>query len=273
EVETAQQTGMRDQIGRVTELDLLRPDGTSRTVLQSMFPIATAQGFLMGSIIRDITDRKQAEDKLRENEERLRLIVDGTDALLMNVDPRGRITYVNEAAASRLGIPADEVLGRLYLRFVHPDDVDRVSRVYQEQAINGTPSTSLELRVISAGGEVGWFSFVAHPIIKDGKIVEIAGLALDITERKRMAEQLARQERLAAVGQLAAGIAHDFRNLLSTIMLYAEMDLGQPDLPPRAARHLQIITEESQRATDWCNRCSTSAAAPESSPDRLIWPP
>ena len=241
---------MKDQVGLVSELALFRPDGAVRTVLQSMFPIATADGFLMGSIIRDVTDRKRSDEQLRKNEERLRLIVDGTDALLMNVDPRGRITYVNEAAAKKLGTPAEDIIGRLYLRFVHPYDVDRVSRVYQEQSATGTPSTSLELRILAAGDQVRWFNFVTHPIIKDGQVVEVSGLALDITERKQMAEQLRRQERLAAVGQLAAGIAHDFRNLLSTIMLYAKMDVGQPDMPPRAARHLQVITEESQRATE-----------------------
>ena len=72
----------------------------------------------------------------------------------------------------------------------------------------------------------------------------------DITERVRMEKHLRQQERLAAVGQLAAGIAHDFRNLLTTIMLYAQMSSRQPGLPPRLERNIEIISGESKKAAD-----------------------
>ncbi|MFW6116030.1 MAG: ATP-binding protein, partial [Chloroflexota bacterium] len=73
---------------------------------------------------------------------------------------------------------------------------------------------------------------------------------IDITERKRMEEQLGRQERLAAVGQFAGGIAHDFRNFLTTIILYAGMPLRQPDLDPQVARALEVISTEARQAAD-----------------------
>ncbi len=72
----------------------------------------------------------------------------------------------------------------------------------------------------------------------------------DITGRKEMEAELHQQERLAAVGQLAAGIAHDFRNIMATILLYAEMDLKRPDLPSRVKDHIRVIIEESNRGTD-----------------------
>ncbi len=75
-------------------------------------------------------------------------------------------------------------------------------------------------------------------------------VARDITERKKMEEQLRRQEQLAAIGQLAAGIAHDFRNLLSTVILYAQLSMRERDLPPSVAQKLQTIVDESYKATD-----------------------
>jgi two-component system, cell cycle sensor histidine kinase and response regulator CckA len=72
----------------------------------------------------------------------------------------------------------------------------------------------------------------------------------DVTEQKRMEAQLRQQEQLAAIGQLAAGIAHDFRNRLAPILLYAQMDLTRRDLPPHLAEHLQVIIQESKDAAD-----------------------
>jgi signal transduction histidine kinase/CheY-like chemotaxis protein len=142
------------------------------------------------------------------------------------------------------------LVGQLYLRFVHPEDRARVNATYREQAGRGIMSTMQEFRLVTPGDEDCWVHFFAHPIFRDGAVVEMAGLALDITKRKKMERQLVQQERLAAVGQLAAGIAHDFRNLLSTIILYAEMDLRRSDLPRDLTRHLRVISRESHTASD-----------------------
>ncbi len=149
----------------------------------------------MVGISTDVTERKRTEEALRESEEQLRLIVEGTQAMLVNVDQRGRITYVNDAATRMLGHPSEDLTGELYLRFVHPEDRARVNSVYREQLETGTPSSSLEFRIIADGGDVRWVNFVAHPI-EDGQ----AGIALDITERKQVEEALREsQERLLTV--------------------------------------------------------------------------
>jgi len=72
----------------------------------------------------------------------------------------------------------------------------------------------------------------------------------DVTQERAVRERLQRQERLAAVGQLAAGIAHDFRNLLTTIILYTNMALGRPDLPPEVTQDIETVIDEAQKAAD-----------------------
>ena len=149
---------------------------------------------LVGSV-HDITERKRAEEALRESEEQLRRIVEGTQALLVNVDIQGRFTYANEAAALALGCASpSELIGKLYLDFIHPEDRDRVRDFFLNQVNTGQESTFLELRGIRSENEVRWFSFAANLIIEDGQIVGQTGVALDITERKRAEEALGESE-------------------------------------------------------------------------------
>ena len=76
----------------------------------------------------------------------------------------------------------------------------------------------------------------------------LMSIAVDITERKRLEEEIRQQERLAAVGQLAAGVAHDFNNFLTTLMLYAQLGLRYPDRPVNVTRSLETILNESRKA-------------------------
>lgn len=143
------------------------------------------------STVRDITERKLAEEALRKSEDQLRRMVDGTEALLMNVDLEGKISYANEAISRLLGTPPDELLGRLYLKYVDPRDRDRVHSFYI-QSLEQKTSNSLEFRLAAAGGETRWVRFVNHPILEDGEIIGQSGFALDITdsvELERKAEE------------------------------------------------------------------------------------
>ena len=255
----------REDLTRMRRYHIQRSDGSGSPPREYEFTLIDAQGdrrniYLQLGLVKgtgervaslvDVTPLKEAERQIRQNEERLRLIVEGTEAMLVNVNVRGRITYVNEATARRLEFSPSHVIGRLYLRFIHPDDRSQVNAVYREQAAQDMSSTVQEFRIVTRSGDICWVHFVAHPIYQEGRIVEMAGLAIDITERREMERQLIQQERLAAVGQLAAGIAHDFRNLLSTIILYTETDMRRTDLPPDLVRHLRIISQESHTASD-----------------------
>jgi PAS domain S-box-containing protein len=129
---------------------------------------------------------KQQNEELRENEDRLRTIIDGTQALLITVDVEGRITYANDATAEALGYKtAAEIIGRLYLDFVHSDERQRVRNGILNQ-INALQQSSIhEFRVVDTESQVKWFSFVSTLIIKDGKFVGMTGVAQNITERKQ----------------------------------------------------------------------------------------
>ncbi len=119
-----------------------------------------------------------------------------------------------------------------------------------ERCMTEAEPYDLELPFTTVTGRRLWIRAVGNPVERDGRVVKVIGNMMDITEQREMEERLRRQERLAAVGQLAGGIAHDFNNILAAIVLYAQIPLRRPDLPPTIENALETILEESHRAAD-----------------------
>ncbi|HOW83615.1 MAG TPA: PAS domain S-box protein, partial [Spirochaetota bacterium] len=141
-------------------------------------------------VVRDITERKKTEEALRENEGRLRAIIEGTQASLVSVDLAGYFTYGNDAMARAVGYSnSDELIGKQYLHFVHPDDRQRVMDAYISQVKTRQPSGMLEFRVVDRKGGVNWFMFQSTLAMKDGRVVGQTGVAQNITERKKLEQE------------------------------------------------------------------------------------
>ncbi len=193
-----------------------------------------------------IAERKQAEERLSFQS----MLLDQIHDMVTATDLEGRITYVNKAECRAFGKTADELIGQ------HVEE-------YGEDPDRGAMQQEIIEKTLSEGqwrGEVVNIPEDGQKIILDsrtqliyderGEPMGMVGISTDITERKEIEQQLRQQERLAAVGQLAAGIAHDFRNLLSTIILYAQLPLRNRKLSPDLAHNLQTIVDESYKATD-----------------------
>lgn len=138
---------------------------------------------------------KHQNEALRESEDRLYTIIEGTQALLVTVDVEGRLTYANDATAEALGYKtAAEIIGRLYLDFVHSDDRRRVGEAITKQIKALQQSSIHEFRVVETEGQVKWFSFVSTLIMRDGKFVGMTGVAQNITERKQAEDAVRKSE-------------------------------------------------------------------------------
>ena len=144
---------------------------------------------------RDITERKFAEDKLKVSEEKYRMLVENTHALLFSTDTRGRFTYLNEAAADTLGYIPEKILGRFYLQFVHPDDRQQVHYLFKQQLTHALPDHFIEFRFNRSNGQVGWLRFLVNPIILNDEVIGLSGVALNITESKLAEEELTKLKR------------------------------------------------------------------------------
>jgi PAS domain S-box-containing protein len=203
-------------------------------------------------IVREVADEvavalhlARVSAELETERRRLETTVQHVPAGILLLDAERRILLANPTAQQHLPILTDcspgDVLTRLADRPLDQLLVPPRERMWHEIEVPGPPHRVFEV--------------LAWPLAEDER--HSAGWVLtvrDVTEERKAREYVHRQERLAAVGQLAGGIAHDFRNFLSTILLYADMALCSPDLPSCLASPMETIVSESRRASELAQR-------------------
>ena len=195
---------------------------------------------------QDVTERRHAEDALRESEQRYRSLFDHHPDAIYSFDVDGRFVSANAACEALTGYALRELLGRPYLPLVVPEDRARATD-YFKLALSGS-AASYEESIIQKSGRHVEVAITKLPIVVDGQIVGIYGIAKDLTARRELEARLHQAQKMEAVGRLAAGIAHDFNNLLTIIQGCASL-LAQ-ELPPSTPGHADAeeILRASRRA-------------------------
>jgi len=139
--------------------------------------------------LRDITERKEAEEALRLSEEKYRLLIDTAPDIIYTIDASGTLTDINEAFETITGFPRDEWVGKPFAPLVHPDDLQRAIETF-EQARKGGDPEPYELRIRTSEGGYRTGEFISKPLTKEGEPVGEFGVARDVTERKQAEEEL-----------------------------------------------------------------------------------
>ena len=191
---------------------------------------------------------------VKASEAEYRSLVENIPKLIFRLDLHGRCVFVNHAVQSMLGWPNQAVLNapRLQDFLGHPNDWPEVvlTRVLTGEIVQG-----VECRLRHRDGSWRWYQLTVYPWQRgDAHILGIEGIAEDITERKRIAQEMARSERLVLAGQLASGLAHEIGTPLNVIAGTAEFLLGElPEDDPRRA-DMEVISQESHRVADLVRR-------------------
>jgi two-component system, cell cycle sensor histidine kinase and response regulator CckA len=221
-VRTAAQT--RASASYLVEHRLLLSTGETRWIegRGHVFVDADGRPARVTSAALDATSRKLTEAKLRASEELHRMFSELASDYVYVVDLRDP-TLIPEIVTGSFerttGLSPQEVAARGgWLAVVHPDDVAGFPTM-TGTAATGKPSVN-EYRIVDAHGQVRWLRDSVRPLMdpSTGQVIKLMGGVQDITERKRLEEQLLQAQKLAAVARLSGGIAHDFNNLLSVIM-------------------------------------------------------
>jgi two-component system, cell cycle sensor histidine kinase and response regulator CckA len=170
---------------------------------------------------RDVTDEAAADAALRHSEERYRALFESHPVPMAVWDPAtGTILAANDAALRQYGYAAEEIVGMGVDRLVHPDDLDRLREAVPEfsSGVDG----AAPFRHLRRDGSVIEVEVSGHDLDYGGRPARVV-MALDITERRQLEEQLRQAQKMEAIGRLAGGIAHDFNNMLTAITGYSQL--------------------------------------------------
>ncbi len=214
-------------------------------------------------VTRDSTERVEAEQRLRQSEERYRMVAEATRDLITEQDVDGLLTYASPACEAVLGYRPEEIVGTdAMLSLTHPDDVERVAANFRRCAEAQDSKYAVDAyRVRRKDGSLRWFEGAGIAYRRADGSLSVLGVTRDVTQRiraeeeQRVLEQRIQQaQRLESLGILAGGVAHDFNNLLTPIL--GEAGLAQQELPSDSPvrGHLASIQKAARRAAALTNQ-------------------
>lgn len=230
--------------GRRVELSALRNDGREFPVEVTVSKIALDGRPIFTTYLRDITERKAAE---RLTSELAAVVANSNDAIIgCNTD--GIVRSWNSGAERIFGYNAREVIGRSLQMLLPPDRAEEFPQMLAALR-RGDSLVNYETTRLRKDGRKISVSLTDSPIRGEGgRVTGLSSIARDMTERKRLEEELLQSQKMDAVGRLAGGIAHDFNNILTAILGYSDLLIGQIDERHWMYKHLSEVRKAADFA-------------------------
>jgi len=237
-----------------------RRDGSEFPVEISLSPVATGDGMMVLSVIRDISDRKRIEEELRRaNEEldrrksrelrdsqsRLALIVDSSQDAIIGKNLDGIVTHWNKGAEHIYGYTAQEMIGRPISVLAPPDRTDEIPSILRKIRQGQRVEYFESVRVTKDKRNLNMSISVSPIYDAEGSVVGASTIARNITAQKKIEDQLRQSQKMEAVGRLAGGVAHDFNNLLGVVTACSELLEARLDV--ESMEYIDNIREAAKR--------------------------
>jgi two-component system, cell cycle sensor histidine kinase and response regulator CckA len=224
----------------------LRKDGSvawGRATVSVIRDAADAPQHLI-AVIEDISERKGAQEALRESEARYRSLFDHHPDAVYSLDTEGRFLSANPACEALSGYDPAKLLGTLFAPLLVPEHLAEATAHFRD-AVAGS-ATSYEIAIRHQSGRRVELGVTNVPIVVGGQVAGVFGIARDLTVQRQLEAQLRQAQKMEAVGRLAGGIAHDFNNILTVITSYGSV--LQAELPEASASRADVA--EIQAAAD-----------------------
>jgi len=230
------------------EETLRRKDGTLLYTLQNITGVRDASGQIaqMRGLMLDVTEQKMFQAQLQRERDFNQKILNTTQSMILVLDTAGLISYANRRCYEA-GYREEEMIGRHLVELV--DGAQRKEfEAALETTAHGQQVENLEARAKRGNGTLGYFSISLSPMRDEQDVVNsVVVVMTDITDAALLQAKLAHAERMATIGRLVSGVAHEVNNPLAAILGFTDLLLENPEIPASAQESLGIILQETQR--------------------------
>jgi len=260
-----QETGHRHINWQSTELIGLRKNGEEFPVEVSFGEITNSGQRVFTGFIRDISERKRAEEARRASERDLSLIIEAIPGLVWCAAPDGELNYLNQSLLDYTGTNPDDWAQLGWANLLHPDDAERIAQAWAHSVATGQPHDA-QCRLRRSDGVYRWFQVLGQAARDSGGgVARWYGLLIDVDDRKNMEEalrgsqaRLSRAMQTATVGEFAAAIAHEINQPLAAVVTNGQACLrwlaAQPPGMAKAHEAAERIVRDGKEAGEVVRR-------------------
>ncbi|HXX00635.1 MAG TPA: PAS domain S-box protein [Candidatus Acidoferrales bacterium] len=232
------------------EIVLRRKDGKKLQCLTSGFAIRDASGrpVRMHGTVVDITERREIERRLHEEQEFARKLVECFPHLIVVLDRKGRFTFVSDRIRDVLGVSPEEYMGKSVGQRTDEGDQRKLAQMHQDIVSGRKSQVQIEIRARHADGTWRSVQVNASPLFDEhGQISGVVSSGQDVTESRRIEQQLAQKEKFTAMGQMMVGAAHELNNPLTAILGVTDL-LRERATDDTTRRQVELVLKQARRA-------------------------